>query len=319
MKRCVAAVFAVFFSTLPVFAQDWPAKPVKIVVPFAAGATPDLVARMIADDLQQKTGQTFIVENKPGASGNTGTDAVAKAAPDGTTIGVSIGGPLAINTLLFGNLPYDPTKDLAFITMLATQPSALAVNTSLGVNTVAELLDLIKHNPGKYNFGSIGTGSLSHLAMEAIALKSGTRLVHVPYASSPQAMTALLRNEVQMVCLPAISVVPQLGASSVKLLAISTAERSALLPGVPTLKENGIDVEADAWMGLVAPAGIPDTMIARIGQLVTAAITSRAIREKLTTQLMEPVPDTPEEFRARVEADIARWKPVIEAANIKIN
>jgi tripartite-type tricarboxylate transporter receptor subunit TctC len=319
MMRCVVAIFAVLFGTLAAAAQDWPAKPTKIIVPFAAGATPDLVARMIADDLQNKTGQTFVVENKPGASGNTGTDAVAKAAPDGTTIGISIGGPLAINTLLFADLPYDPIKDLTFITMLATQPSALAVNTKLGVNTVAELIELIKRNPGQYNFGSIGTGSLSHLAMEAIALKSGTRLVHVPYPSSPQAMTALMRNDVQMVCLPAISVVPQLSAGSVKLLAISTAERSALLPGVPTLKENGIDVEADAWMGLVAPAGIPDAMTARIGQLVTDAITSRAIREKLTAQLMEPIPDTPAEFRARINADITRWKPVIEAANIKIN
>jgi tripartite-type tricarboxylate transporter receptor subunit TctC len=317
--RGVVAAIAILFGTLSASAQDWPTKTVKIIVPFGAGATPDLVARMIADDLQQKTGQTFIVENKPGASGNTGTDAVAKSAPDGTTIGISIGGPLAINTLLFGNLPYDPRKDLAFITMLATQPSALAVNASLGVNSVAELLDLIKRNPGKYNFGSIGTGSLSHLAMEAIALKSGTRLVHVPYASSPQAMTALMRNEVQMVCLPAISVVPPLRTGSVKLLAISTAQRSALLPGVPTLKENGIDVEADAWMGLIAPAGVPDAMITRVGRLVSDAITSRTIREKLTKQLMEPIPDTPAEFRARIDADIARWKPVIQEANIKIN
>jgi tripartite-type tricarboxylate transporter receptor subunit TctC len=319
MNRAAAAALAVLLSTLSAGAQDWPTKGVRIIVPFAAGATPDLVARLITENLQDKLGQTFIVENKPGASGNTGTDAVAKADPDGSTIGVSIGGPLAINTLLFSTLPYDPRKDLALITMLVTQPSALAVNTSLGVNNTAELVDLIKRNPGKYNYGSIGTGSLSQLAMEAIALRSGTRLVHIPYASSPQAVTALMRNEVQMVCLPAISVVPQLGAGTVKLLAVTTATRSALLPGVPTLKEAGIDVEADAWMGLIAPAGLPDAMIGRIGRVVGEAITSRAIREKLTTQLMEPIPDTPAEFRARVESDIARWKPVIEAANIRIN
>jgi tripartite-type tricarboxylate transporter receptor subunit TctC len=155
--------------------------------------------------------------------------------------------------------------------------------------------------------------------MEAIALKSGSQLVHVPYPSSPQAMTALIRNDVQMVCLPAISVVPQLGSGAIKLLAVSTAERSALLPGIPTLKEAGIDVEADAWMGLIAPAGISQPMVARIGTLVGEAVTSRAIREKLTAQLMEPVPDTPAEFRARIDADIARWTPVIEAAKIKIN
>ena len=318
MKRYVAAALALLFGTLAAAAQQWPTAPVRIVVPFGAGATPDLVARMIADYLHDKLASPFIVENKPGASGNTGTDVVAKAAPDGSTIGVSIGGPLAINALLFRNLPYDPKKDLALITMLVTQPSALAVNTSLGVATTRELLDLIAHNPGKYAYGSIGTGSLSQLAMAAIALKSGTQLVHVPYSSSPAAMTALIRNDVQMVCLPAISVVPQLTSGKVKILAVTTAERSALLPGIPTLMEAGIDVEADAWMGLIAPAGIPDATVERIRGLVTEAIESRAIREKLTAQLMQPIPDTPAEFRARIDADIARWTPVIEAAKIKM-
>jgi tripartite-type tricarboxylate transporter receptor subunit TctC len=317
MKRAAVAVLAVLIGSFSAAAQDWPTKTVKIIVPFAAGATPDVVARLIAGYLHDKLQQPFIVENKPGASGNTGTDAVARAEPDGATLGVGIGGPLAINTLLFSNLPYDPKKDLALITMLVTQPSVLAVNASLGVNTVGELLDLLRRNPGKYAFGSIGAGSLSHLAMAAIAIKSGTRLVHVPYPSSPEAMTALARNDVQMVCLPAISVVPQLGA--VKILAVSTAERSALLPGVPTLKEAGIDVEADAWNGLIAPTGIPDTMAAGIGKLVGEALTSPAIRDKLTAQWMEPVPGTPAEFRARIDADIARWKPVIDAAHIKIN
>jgi tripartite-type tricarboxylate transporter receptor subunit TctC len=319
MKRCTVAALIVLLGTLSAYAQDWPTKSVRIIVPFAAGATPDLVARMIADYLHDKLGQPFVVENRPGASGNTGTDAVAKAEPDGATIGVSIGGPLAINTLLFGNLPYDPKKDLALITMLVSQPSALAVNASLGVKDTAELVALIKKNPGKYAYGSIGTGSLSQLAMEAIALKAGTKLVHVPYPSSPQAIQALIRNDVQMVCLPAISVTPQLAGGTIKMLAVSTAERSALLPGVPTLKEGGIDVEADAWSGLVAPAGVPDAMIQRINHEVTEAITARAVREKLTAQLMEPIPDTPEQFRARIDADLKRWAPVIEAANIKIN
>jgi len=319
MKRSIVAALAVLLGALPGMAQDWPAKTVKIIVPFAAGATPDLVARLIAEYLHEKLQQTFIVENKPGANGNTGTDAVARAEPDGATLGVSIGGPLAINTLLFSGLPYDPRKDLALISTLVTQPSALAVNASLGVNSARELIDLIRRNPGKYSFGSIGVGSLSHLAMAAIALKSGTELVHVPYASSPEAMTALIRNDVQMVCLPAISVVPQLNAGAVRILAVSTAERSVLLPGIPTLKEAGIDVEADAWMGLIGPAGMPDAMVTRIGGLAGDAVTSRAIREKLTAQLMEPVPDTPAQFRARIDADIVRWTPLIEAAKIKVN
>jgi tripartite-type tricarboxylate transporter receptor subunit TctC len=318
MKRIAIAAMILCFGTILAAAQDWPTKLVKIVVPFAAGATPDVVARLIADDLQTRLNQAFIVENRPGASGNTGTDVVAKAEPDGTTIGVSIGGPLAINTLLFPNLPYDPRKDLTLITLLVTQPSVLAVNAALGVDDTRALIDVIKRNPGKYAFGSIGAGSLSHLAMEAVALKSGTQLVHVPYPSSPQAVTALLRNDVQMVCLPAISIMPQLHSGAIKVLAVSTAERSPLLPDIPTLKEAGIDVEADAWSGLIAPAGIPEAMARRIGELVGQAITTPTIRDKLAAQYMAPIPGSAADFRARIDADIARWSPVIAAAKIKI-
>jgi len=318
MKRIAIAAMILCFGTILAAAQDWPTKLVKIVVPFAAGATPDVVARLIADDLQARLNQAFIVENRPGASGNTGTDVVAKAEPDGTTIGVSIGGPLAINTLLFPNLPYDPRKDLTLITLLVTQPSVLAVNAALGVDDTRALIDVIKRNQGKYAFGSIGAGSLSHLAMEAVALKSGTQLVHVPYPSSPQAVTALLRNDVQMVCLPAISIMPQLHSGAIKVLAVSTAERSPLLPDIPTLKEAGIDVEADAWSGLIAPAGIPEAMARRIGELVGQAITTPTIRDKLAAQYMAPIPGSASDFRARIDADIARWSPVIAAAKIKI-
>ena len=297
--RFALALLAAIAACAPASAQDWPTKTVRIIVPFGAGSTPDIVARLIADQLQQKLGQNFIVENKPGASGMTGTDAVAKAEPDGYTIGVSIGGPLAINTLLFSKMPYDPFKDIALITMLTTQPSALAVHASLGVNSVAELVALMKKDPGKYNFGSIGNGSLSHLAMEAIALKSGTKLVHIPYACSPQAMTALIRGDVQMALMPAISVMPHRASGTVKMLAVTTPKRSPLLPDVPTLKESGIDVEADAWNGLIAPAKTPDAIIAKIHDAVADALAKPAIREKFATQFMEPVPTTPAQFRAR--------------------
>ena len=319
IKRLAFAFATALLWHASACAQDWPSKSVKIMVPFGPGSTPDMVARLIAERLQQKLGQAFVIENKPGASGNLGTDAVAKAEPDGATIGISIGGPLAINPLLFAKMPYDTARDLIPVTMLVTQPSALAVHASLGVNNVAELIALLKREPGKCNYGSIGTGSLSHLAMEAIALKSGTRMVHVPYASSPQAMTALLRGDVQMACLPAIAVTPQLGSGNVKILAVSTAQRSSLLPDIPTLKEAGIDVEADAWNGLIAPAKTSDAIVTKLHREVVEAITSPAIREKLATQLMEPIGNSPAQFRARIEADVARWAPVIRAANIKIN
>lgn len=307
-------------AAAPASAQTWPAKMVRIVVPFAPGSTPDIVARLIADGLQKKyPASAFVIENKPGASGNIGTDAVAKAFPDGSTLGVSIGGPLAINTLLFANLPYDPRKDIAPVTQLVTQPSVLAVNPELGVNNVAELVALLRTNPGKYNFASIGNGSLSQLAMEAIAIKAGAKLVHVPYTSSPQAITAVIRNDAQITCLPAISVVPQAAAGKVKILAVSTAARSPYLPDVPTLKEAGIDVEADAWNGLIAPGATPKPIIDKISKDVAAIMMQASVREKLAAQLMEPVGSTPEELRVRMDGEIARWAPVIKAANVKIN
>lgn len=320
MKRIVLTLLMIVGLAWPAAAQEWPPKTVHIIAPFGPGSTPDIVARMIAEGLgKQYPNSTFVVENKAGAGGNTGTDYVAKAAPDGSTIGISIGGPLAINTLLFSKLPYDPKKDIAAVTQLITQPSVLAVAPEFGVNTVAELIAKLKADPGKYNFASIGNGSLSHLAMEATAIKSGTKLVHVPYKSSPEAITAVIRNDAQMACLPAISVMVQARAGKVKALAVSTATRSPYLPDVPTLKESGIDVDADAWMGLIAPGGTPKPMVAAISKDVAAIIKSPAVREKLAAQLMVPVGNSPEEFRARIDGEIARWAPVIKAADVKVN
>jgi tripartite-type tricarboxylate transporter receptor subunit TctC len=290
------------------------------MVPFGPGSTPGIVARLIAEGLGKKhPDSAFVVENKPGASGNLGTDAVAKAAPDGTTIGVSIGGPLAINTLLFAKLPYDPQKDIAPVTQLITQPSALAVNPDLKIDKVADLIALLKANPGKFNFASIGNGSLSHLAMEALAIKAGVTLVHIPYPSSPQAITAIMRGDAQMGCLPAISVTPHAAAGKVKILAVSTAKRSPYLKDVPTLKESGIDVEADAWMGLIAPGGTPPALVDAINKDVVDIIKQPAVAEKLATQLMEPVGSSPTDFRALMNREIDRWAPVIKAADVKVN
>lgn len=325
MKRALRFCIFVLAGVLPAQPdaqaqiQDWPTKPVRIVVPFGAGSTPDIIVRVIADHLQTKSGQTFIVENKPGASGNTGTDAVAKSAPDGTTIGISIGGPLAINPLLFAKMPYDAATDIAPITQLVSMPSALTINADLKVNTVAELVALLRREPGKYNYGSIGVGSLSQLAMEAIALKSGTTIVHVPYPSSPAAMTAVIRGDVQMACMPAISVTPHVAAGKVKILAVSTAKRSPYMPDVPSLKEADIDVEADAWNGMIAPGRTPDAMVASMQREIAAALFVPTVREKLAAQYMEPVGSTPAAFRAHIAGEVARWAPVIKAANIRVN
>jgi tripartite-type tricarboxylate transporter receptor subunit TctC len=298
----------------------WPPKIVKIIVPYAPGSTPDLVGRIVADDLQVRhPGASFVVENKPGAGGNIGTDAVAKAAPDGSTFGISLGGPLAINTLLFSKLPYDPAKDIAPITMLTSLPSVLVVPASLNINSVAEFIAMLKRDGAKLAFGSIGPGSLSHLTMEAIAQRAGTTMVHIPYGGSPQAITAVIRGDVQAACLPAIAVTPQLAEGKVKILAVATAQRSRFLPDVPTLKESGIDVESDAWNALIAPAGTAPAIIAQVNDEVNDILTKPSVRERLETQLMEPVPSTPAALRARMDAEIRLWSDVIKRGDIRIN
>ena len=319
MKTLLLAMFAVLLGAAPGIAQDWPTKPVRIIVPFAAGSTPDIVVRLIADKLQPNLKQTFTVENKPGASGNIGTDVVAKAEPDGATIGISIVGPLALNTLLFPKLPYDPFTDLALITRVSDQPNVLAVNADVPATNTAELIALLKREPGKFNYGSIGNGSLSHLAVEALALASDATLVHIPYASSPQAVTALIRGDVHLICLAAISVVSQLPTGRIRMLAVTSAKRSPLLPDVPTLKEAGIDVEANAWNGFIAPARTPQPVIAAIQRETAEALRDPAVREKMRVQFMEPLGTSPAEFKAVIEAEMQRWAPVIRARNIKIN
>lgn len=324
MKSLAIATFAL---VLAAFAPDvraaepaWPPKIVKIIVPYAPGSTPDLVGRIVADDLQARhPGASFIVENKPGAGGNIGTDAVAKAAPDGATLGISLGGPLAINTLLFSKLPYDPAKHIAPVTMLTSLPSVLVVPASLNVDTVADFIAALKRDGAKLAFGSIGAGSLSHLTMEAIAQRAGATMVHIPYGGSPQAVTAVLRSDVQAACLPAIAVTPQLATGKVKILAVATAQRSRFLPNVPTLKESGIDVESDAWNALIAPAGTPPAIIAQINDEVRDALTKPSVRERLEAQMIEATPSTPQELRARMDAEIRLWSDVIKRGDIRIN
>jgi tripartite-type tricarboxylate transporter receptor subunit TctC len=321
MLRIIASLLAIGLQAMlaGVLAADgdWPTRPVRIIVPFGAGSTPDAVARVLADAFQQELpGATFIVENKPGASGNTGTEAVARAEPDGSTIGVSIGGPMAINTLLFKDLRYDPARDLVAISQIVTQPSILVVNADLGIESVAGLVALLRRDATKLTYGSIGNGSLSHLAMEAILQTAGVEVVHLPMQGSPAAMTALLRNDVQVACLPAIAVTPHAASGRIRMLAVSTPQRAPSLPDVPTLKESGVDVEADAWNGLIGPAGLPKPIVERVHQLTVKALARPDVRAKLASQHMQAVGSTPAEFRALIDAEVGRWAAVIRASKV---
>jgi tripartite-type tricarboxylate transporter receptor subunit TctC len=319
LLQFIAALLAALLSCTPLAAQDWPLRQVTIVVPFIAGSTPDSLARIVAESLQQRLAQPFVIENRPGASGNTGTAAVAKAAPDGHTLGVSIVGPLVINHLLFAKMPYETAKDIAPITILASQPSVLTIAPTVAADSVESLLAAIKREPDKFTYGSIGRGSLSHLAMASLAMKAGVSVVHLPFPGSPAAVTALLRGDVQMAALPAASVAPQAGPGKLKLLAVTSPQRSALFPDLPTLREAGVaGVEADAWVGLIAPAGTSDAVLANIHKAVVATLAEPALVEKLKTQFMVPIANSSDAFRAVLKEEHDRWAPIIAAGGIKV-
>jgi len=298
---------------------EYPSRPVKIVVPFAAGSTPDVFARIVGDRAAQGLKQPVVIENRPGAGGNLGTDVVAKAAPDGYTIGASITGPLVNNTVLYKRMPYDPFKDLAPITFGVHQANVLAVTPSLGVNTLKELMDLLRRNPGKYNYASIGVGSLSHLSIEMLKNLTNSYVVHIPYASSPAAVTSVLQGDTQIISLAPLAVMPQVQAGKLKALAVSTAKRVPQLPSLPTFREAGLPMDGSAWIGLVAPAGTPAPIIERLNREFVAAMRDPATNEKLKAQYMEAEPGTPQQFAAFMREELAKWGPVIKRSGATID
>ena len=309
---------AVLMGALPAAAQSWPQRPVKIVVPYGAGSSPDVLARVLNDRLSARLGQSFIVENRPGAGGNAGTDAVAKASPDGYTFVLSVNAPLVYNTILYKNLPYDPFKDLTPVTLSARNPNVCAVTPAMGVDSVKAWLDALRRHPGKYNFASTGNGSISHLAVELIKLKTQSFAVHIPYASSGQAVTAMLQGDVHFACLPAVSVMPQVKAGKLKALAITSAERSPLLPDVPTLKESGLpDIQAAPWFAYMAPAATPPAIVQRLSAELDGALKEPEVREKLRSAYFDPVGGTPAALGQFMREEQARWRPVIERAGLK--
>ncbi|HEY8580322.1 MAG TPA: tripartite tricarboxylate transporter substrate-binding protein [Beijerinckiaceae bacterium] len=318
MRRLASAALFVCALAGTGVAQEWPTGPVRIVVPFAAGSTPDSVARIVGEKLQQNTGKPFIVENRAGAGGNIGTDVVVKSPPDGATIGVSILGPLAMNTVLMKSMPYDPFKDIALISMLTLQPSVLAVSNQLGAGDLAQLFAILKKDPGKYNYASIGRGSLSHLAMALIASRSGTEVVHAPFTSSPQAALAVVQNEVQMTVLPAISVMPLARDGKMKALAQTSARRSPVLPDMPTFAEAGVEgVEASAWNAMIASVRTPPEMLAQMHARLDAALRDPEVVRRFAEQMMEAAPMSPADTRRYVDEEFARWSAVVKAAGIE--
>ena len=304
---------------------SWPAKPVKIIVPFPAGGTTDILARAIAPELSKAFGQQFIVDNRAGAGGNVGADIVAKSPADGYTLLMGTVGTHGINRAVYDKLSYDPIKDFAPITMVAGVPNVMVMQTgkarSLGINTVADFIKYAKARPGKLNMASSGNGTSIHLAGELFKSMSGTYMVHFPYRGSGPALMDLMGGTMDVMFDNLPSSMPQIKAGKLKALAVTSRQRSAALPDVPTVEEaaglKGFD--ATSWFGLLAPAGTPADIVNRIQQETAKALNAPAIKEKLLAQGAIPSGNTPAEFARHIEAEHRKWAQVVKVSGAKVD
>ena len=303
----------------------WPTKPVKIIVPFAPGGTTDLLARAMAPELSRAFGQSFIVENKTGAGGNVGADAVAKAPADGYTLLMGTVGTHGINVALYDKMPFDPVKDFAPVTLVAGVPNVMVMNTekakALGINTVADFVKYAKANPGKLNMASSGNGTSIHLAGELFKSMSGTYLVHFPYRGSGPALLDLVGGTMDVMFDNLPSALPQIKAGKLKALAVTSAQRSTVLPDVPTIEEAGKlkGFDASSWFGLLAPAGTSPDIVNRIQQEVAKSLSSPAVKEKLLAQGAIPGGNSPQDFAKMIAAEIKKWAQVVKASGAKVD
>ena len=293
-------------------AKIWPSRAIHLIVPFPAGSSPDLIARVLAEKLAPALGSPVVVENRPGAGGNLGTALVARAAPDGYTIGISIPGPLAVNTVLYRKMEYDPFRDLAPVSLVGASPNLLVVDPALRVDSVKEFVALAKSQPGKLNYGSVGNGSTSHLTMELFKEAAGIDIVHVPYPGSPQVNTAILSGQIAAGFVVPATAMPLVQSGRLKALAVTTSVRSIVLPEYPTLAEAGYpQVVSTAWNGIVAPAKTPRAIIERLSRELVAALRSEDVREKMLRMYFQPIGTAPAGLANLMRSEVERWGKVI--------
>ena len=301
------------------FAADYPSKPIRLIVPYAPGGGADAVARVVAQHVGDRLGQSVVVENRGGAGSIIGTDLVAKAEPDGYTLLLGQSGPISINPAVYKSLPYDPAKDLAPITMTNSYPYVLVVNAKLPANSLQEFVALGKSKPGSMNYGTTGVGAANHLMTELFCRKAGLKMTHIPYRGTALAVADLVAGQVTMVFGDPVSVLPHIQAGTLSALAVSSPQRSPVAPQVPTMAEGGYpDVEAVAWHGIFAPAKTPPAIIDKLHTEIVKALQNPDIKELLSKQAMQPVGDTPQEFAAFLQKDIATWKDVAMMANVSV-
>ena len=312
------------FIVAPAHAQDYPVKPIRLVVPFPPGGPNDIIGRVFGQKMQELLGQPVVIDNRPGAGGALGTDNVAKSEPDGYSIAIASAGALAISTALTTALQekilYDPLKGLAPVTLVAKVPELLVASTTLPAANVKELVALAKAKPGAINYGSSGPGSMPHLAGALFGTSAGIDIVHVPYRGAAPAINDLIGHQVQIIFLDLPVLLPHIQSGAVKALAVGGRSRVQLLPDLPTLNELGYpQIEADNWYGMVAPARTPPAIIEKLNAAALAAMKTPEVQDKLAPQGAILIGNTPEEFAAYMASEIEKWTKVVQTAGIKVN
>ena len=319
-RALLAALFLVTLAgTLPVWAQEYPRKAIRLIVPFAPGGGNDTVARAIAQSAGASLGQPVVVDNRAGAGGMLGAELAARAPPDGYTLFLGGVGSHAVNPNLHAKLPYDPVKDFAPITLIASAPSVLVVHPSVPARTLAEFTALAKGSPGRINYASNGNGSSAQLAAVLYESMTGAQMVHVPYKGLAPALVDLLAGEVQAMFSSVVAIVPNIKAGRLRALAVTGKRRAALLPEVPTLDESGVPgYEAGSWYGILAPAGTPQAVVAKLHEAIVRALAQPEVRERLASEGAEVIGSTPEAFAAHITAELARMGKLIRDAGIRM-
>lgn len=321
MKRLPALLttaLAALCLAAPVAAADYPTKPLKLIVPYPPGAGTDAVSRLVADRLAVRLGQPVVVENRVGADGNIGTDAMAKAAPDGYTLGVATPGPVAVGKSLYPNLPYDPVRDLVPVIRLNEAPVVLLVNPSVPAKSVAELVALAKANPGKLNAAIAANGSMNHLVTELFKHDAGVNIVSIPYKGGAPAIQDILGGRVEVLFISVSSVVPQVEAGKLRALAVAAPSRSPFLPSVPTMAEAGLPgVVGSQWNGIVVPAGTPQPIVDKLNAEMQAILADPDMKERFAKLGMTPIGGSPQSFGDFVKGEQPKWAGVIKSAGIK--
>jgi tripartite-type tricarboxylate transporter receptor subunit TctC len=319
LATAMAVLAGGLLASTPAAAQaPWPTRPIRIVVPFTPGGSTDILARSIGKELQDAWGQPVVIDNVPGAGGSIGADKVAKAPADGYTLLMGHIGTLAVNPSLYPNLPYDPVKSFAPVAWVARVPNVLVVYPSVPARNVQELVALAKAKPGQLAYGSGGNGSAANLATEYFKLRTGASLLHIPYRGTAPAITDLVGGQIQVLFTGAPAVLGQIRSGQLRAIAVSSPKRLDALPAVPTVAESGYkDFEADQWYGVVAPAGTPPAVIAKLNAQINQSLSTPEMKARLNSEGAVAVPATPEAFGAHIAREIARWQPVVQSGRVK--